>query len=209
MIASLRIENFALIDEVHIQFTKGFTVITGETGSGKSILLNALNLILGERANFSVIGDRKDKSIVEANIEIADFDLKSFFEKEELDYFDSCIIRREISKQGRSRAFINDTPVQLTTLKELSSRLIHIHSQYNTLELKDVNYQLNILDSLAGNNVVAKKFKADFRAFSNEKKELKALQTQLAEVASTADYNQFQLNELLELNQEKPLLVGR
>lgn len=200
MIASLRIENFALIDEVHIQFTKGFTVITGETGSGKSILLNALNLILGERANFSVIGDRKDKSIVEAQIQIADFDLKTFFEKEELDYFDNCIIRREISKLGRSRAFINDTPVQLSTLKELSSRLIHIHSQYNTLELKDVNYQLNILDSLAGNNEVAKQFKADFRAFSQEKKELKALQAQLAELASTADYNQFQLNELLELN---------
>lgn len=200
MIASLRIENFALIDEVQIQFTKGLTVITGETGSGKSILLNALNLILGERANFAVIGDRKDKSIVEAQIEIADFDLKAFFEKEELDYFDSCIIRREISKQGRSRAFINDTPVQLTTLKELSSRLIHIHSQYNTLELKDVNYQLNILDSLAGNNESAKQFKSDFRKFSQDKRELKALQLQLAEFASTADYNLFQLNELLELN---------
>ncbi len=200
MIASLRIENFALIDEVQIQFTKGFTVITGETGSGKSILLNALNLILGERANFAVIGDRRDKSIVEAQIEIADFDLKAFFQKEELDYFDTCIIRREISKQGRSRAFINDTPVQLTTLKELSSRLIHIHSQYNTLELKDVNYQLNILDSLAGNNALSKQFKADFRTFSQDKRELKALQSQLAELASTADYNQFQLNELLELN---------
>lgn len=200
MIASLRIENFALIDKVHIQFTKGFTVITGETGSGKSILLNALNLILGERANFSVIGDQKDKSIVEAQIEIADFDLKSFFEKEELDYFDSCIIRREISKQGRSRAFINDTPVQLTTLKELSSQLIHIHSQYNTLELKDINYQLNMLDALAGNSKLAKKYRKDFNAYSQSKRELKSLQVQLAELASTADYNQFQLNELLELN---------
>jgi DNA repair protein RecN (Recombination protein N) len=200
MIGSLRIENFALIDEVHIQFTKGFTVITGETGSGKSILLNALNLILGERANFSVIGDRKDKSIVEAQIQIADFNLKSFFEKEELDYFDNCIIRREISKSGRSRAFINDTPVQLSTLKDLSSRLIHIHSQYNTLELKDVKYQLNILDVLSGNSDITKQFKSDFRAFSKEKSELKELQAQLAEVASTADYNQFQLNELLELN---------
>lgn len=203
MIASLRIENFALIDEVQIQFTKGFTVITGETGSGKSILLNALNLILGERANFNVIGDRKDKSVVEAHIEIADFDLKAFFEREELDYFDACIIRREISKQGRSRAFINDTPVQLNTLKELSSRLIHIHSQYNTLELKDVNYQLNVLDSLAGIKTVSTQFKTDFRKFSQEKRELKALQAQLAEFALTADYNQFQLNELLELNLDK------
>lgn len=203
MITSLRIENFALIDEAHIQFSNGFTVITGETGSGKSILLNALNLILGERANFSVIGDRKDKSVVEAHIEIADFGLNTFFEKEELDYFDTCIVRREISKQGRSRAFINDTPVQLTTLKELSSRLIHIHSQYNTLELKDLNHQLNILDSLAGNKVAAEEFKRDFNAFVREKRELKSLQSQLAELASTADYNQFQLNELLELNLDK------
>lgn len=203
MIASLRIENFALIDEVQIHFTKGFSVITGETGSGKSILLNALNLILGERANFSVIGDRKDKSVVEAHIEIADFDLKAFFELEELDYFDSCIIRREISKQGRSRAFINDTPVQLNTLKDLASRLIHIHSQYNTLELKDVNYQLNVLDSLAGIASETTVFKSDYKLFLQEKRELKALQSKLAEFSSTADYNQFQLNELEELQLDK------
>lgn len=199
MIASLRIENFALIDEVHIQFNKGFTVITGETGSGKSILLNALNLILGERANFNVIGDRMDKSVVEAEIEIADFGLKAFFDQEELDYFDTCIVRREISKQGRSRAFINDTPVQLTTLKDLSSKLIHIHSQYNTLELKDVNFQLNVLDVLTENKAETDKFKLEFRAFQQDKRQLKELQSQLAEFASTADYNQFQLNELEEL----------
>ena len=199
MIASLRIENFALIDEVTIQFNKGFTVITGETGSGKSILLNALNLILGERANFNVIGDRMDKSVVEAEIVITDFDLKSFFEQEELDYFDTCIVRREISKQGRSRAFINDTPVQLTTLKDLSSRLIHIHSQYNTLELKDVNFQLYVLDVLANLKEKTNAFTAEFRAFQQDKRKLKELQTQLAEFASTADYNQFQLSELEEL----------
>lgn len=199
MIASLRIENFALIDEVTIQFNKGFTVITGETGSGKSILLNALNLILGERANFNVIGDRMDKSVVEAEIVITDFDLKPFFEREELDYFDTCIVRREISKQGRSRAFINDTPVQLTTLKELSSKLIHIHSQYNTLELKDVNFQLNVLDILADLKGKTDAFKSEFRSFQQDKRKLKELQTQLAALASTADYNQFQLNELEEL----------
>ena len=199
MIASLRIENFALIDEVTIQFNKGFTVITGETGSGKSILLNALNLILGERANFNVIGDRMDKSVVEAEIVITDFDLKPFFELEELDYFDTCIVRREISKQGRSRAFINDTPVQLNTLKDLSSRLIHIHSQYNTLELKDVNFQLNILDLLANLKGTTDTFRLEFRSFQQDKRRLKELQTQLAEFASTADYNQFQLNELEEL----------
>ncbi len=203
MIASLRIENFALIDEVNIQFTKGFTVITGETGSGKSILLNALNLILGERANYTVIGEKKDKAVVEAHIEIADFDLKTFFEQEELDYFDACIIRREISKQGRSRAFINDTPVQLNTLKDLASRLIHIHSQYNTLEIKDLNYQLNVLDSLAGMASDTKGFKSDYKAFLQAKKELRELEVSLAEFASTADYNQFQLSELEELHLDK------
>ena len=133
MISSLRIENFALIDAADIFFNKGFTVITGETGSGKSILLSALNLILGERANFSVIGNLMDKSTVEAEIEIKGFDLEEFFQNNELDYFDKTIVRREISIQGRSRAFINDTPVQLSVLKAFSSQLIHIHSQYNTL----------------------------------------------------------------------------
>ena len=137
MIKSLSIENFALIDSVTIRFKSGFTVITGETGSGKSILLNALNLILGERANFSVIGNRSDKSVVEAEIDISGFGLQPFFEANELDYFDQAIVRREIHKQGRSRAFINDSPVHLNILKDFSSQLIHIHSQYNTLELKD------------------------------------------------------------------------
>ena len=113
MIASLRIENFALIDAVEINFKSGFTIITGETGSGKSILLNALNLILGERANYSVIGTNSDRSIVEADVKIKGFGLESFFEENELDYFDTTIIRREINQQGRSRAFINDVPVQL------------------------------------------------------------------------------------------------
>ena len=129
MISSLRIENFALIDSANIKFDSGFTVITGETGSGKSILLNALNLILGERANFSVIGNKGDKSFVEAELNIAKFGLEEFFTSNELDYFDKTIVRREISKSGRSRAFINDTPVQLSVLKAFSSQLIHIHSQ--------------------------------------------------------------------------------
>ena len=110
MLRSLRIDNFALIDEALIKFTDGFTVITGETGSGKSILLNALNLILGERANFSVIGNRKDKSVVEAEINIEGFGFEPFFEKYELDYYETTILRREIYKQGRSRAFINESP---------------------------------------------------------------------------------------------------
>jgi len=202
MIRSLRIDNFALIDAVSINFTDGFTVITGETGSGKSILLNALNLILGERANFSVIGDRKDKSVVEAEIEIKGFNLGDFFDKNQLDYFDTTIVRREIYKQGRSRAFINDVPVQLNILKEFMSGLIHIHSQYNTLELKDTNFQLNVLDVLAETNGDRGKFQKTFAKVQFKRKELKEKEQRLLDSSSMSDYNTFQLVELNALDLE-------
>lgn len=200
MITSLRIENFALIDAVEINFNSGFTVITGETGSGKSILLNALNLILGERANFSVIGTNSDKSIVEADIQIKGFGLEMFFEENELDYFDTTIVRREINQQGRSRAFINDVPVQITTLKAFTSQLIHIHSQYNTLELKDTNFQLNVLDVLANTLLERNQFSERFVAFKKDQFELNKKKELLAASISQLDYNTFQLNELIELD---------
>ena len=200
MIRTLRIENFALIDSVTINFNSGFTVITGETGSGKSILLNALNLILGERANFSVIGNRSDKSIVEAEIDISGFGLEKFFESNELDFFNQSIVRREIHKQGRSRAFINDTPVQLTLLKEFTSQLVHIHSQYNTLELKDVRFQLKVLDVLAGVVEERKNFASRMKKYQENLKTLEQKKIDLADSLSQADYNTFQLNELKSLN---------
>lgn len=200
MISSLRIENFALIETALINFNSGFTVITGETGSGKSILLNALNLILGERANFSVIGKLNDKSIVEAELSIKGFGLESFFEENELDYFDNTIVRREIHRQGRSRAFINDTPVQLNVLKAFSGQLIHIHSQYNTLELKEVDFQLKVLDVLSGTLKERAEFNKGLTQFIAGKKRLTKMKSDLAEVVSQADYNAFQLNELEELN---------
>lgn len=200
MLRSLSIENFALIDEANIEFDKGFTVITGETGSGKSILLNALNLILGERANFSVIGKLKDKSVVEGVVDLSGFDVSDFFEKNELDYFDNTILRREIYKQGRSRAFINDVPVQLSVLKELSSRLIHIHSQYNTLELKDLAFQLDVLDILAGTRSLRQEYSDKYLKFRKDEKQLEDLQSELIKLTSTADYNTFQLQELELLN---------
>ncbi len=199
MITSLRIENFALIDAAEINFKSGFTVITGETGSGKSILLNALNLILGERANFSVIGSTSDKSIVEADIDITGFGLENFFQTNELDYFDKTIVRREINKQGRSRAFINDVPVQLNVLKDFSSQLIHIHSQYNTLELKDVNFQLYVLDVLAGVLDEKEIFSKRFEELRKNKSLLSGKKEQLSNSLAQADYNAFQLNELEEL----------
>ena len=200
MIKSLRIENFALIDSVNIQFDGGFTVITGETGSGKSILLNALNLILGERANFSVIGELKDKSVVEAEIDISGFNMKNFFAANQLDYFDLTIVRREIYKQGRSRAFINDIPVQLNILKELTGGLIHIHSQYNTLELKDKDFQLRLLDVLAGTLKKRTQFQNVFAGYQLKKKELTEKSLLLAESSSKIDYDSFQLTELQALD---------
>ena len=200
MIKSLRIENFALIDSVNIQFDGGFTVITGETGSGKSILLNALNLILGERANFSVIGELKDKSVVEAEIDISGFNMKNFFKANQLDYFDLTIVRREIYKQGRSRAFINDIPVQLNILKELTGGLIHIHSQYNTLELKDKDFQIRLLDVLAGTLKKRTQFQNVFAGYQLKKKELTEKSLLLAESSSKIDYDSFQLTELQALD---------
>jgi DNA repair protein RecN (Recombination protein N) len=200
MIRSLSIENFALIDSVTIDFNSGFTVITGETGSGKSILLNALNLILGERANFSVIGNRGEKSTVEAEVDISGFGMEKFFSKNELDYFDQAIVRREIHKQGRSRAFINDTPVQLTLLKEFTSQLVHIHSQYNTLELKDASFQLKVLDVLAEAMEERDAFRRRISKYRDQLRTLEDKKKQLSESLTQSDYNTFQLNELKGLN---------
>ncbi len=199
MIRSLRIDNFALIEQAQICFQSGFTVITGETGSGKSILLNALQLILGERANFQVIGAARDKSVVEAEIDVKNFNIKAFFEENELDYFDTTIVRREIYKQGRSRAFINDIPVQLTVLKQFSSKLIHIHSQYNTLELKDKEYQLRLLDVLSGNLDARKKYSEKYRLHQENKRKLVELKDTYSEASQKQDYNSFQLEEIQAL----------
>ncbi len=196
MLKSLSIDNFALIDKSLINFNPGFTVITGETGSGKSILLNALNLILGERADFGVIGPRKDKAIVEATLNLKGFGLSAFFELNDLDYSDESVIRREISKEGRSRAFINDTPVQLNILRELGSRLIHIHSQYNTLELKDQRFQL----VLAGTSAKRDQFTVLYKQIQDLRSKRDAIQVDLAKARQEEDYNTFQLNELSSLN---------
>ncbi len=203
MLHTLRIQNFALIETAELNFNSGFTVITGETGSGKSILLAALNLILGERADFSVIGKASDKAIVEAEFSIDQFQLTAFFEENDLDFLPQTILRREINTAGKSRAFINDTPVSLFVMKELTSHLVNIHSQYNTLELKNKTYQLEVLDTLADlipqRVVYLKKFKA--LQFLNE--ELSALKISHEKALYEQDFAAFQLEELAELNLEK------
>jgi len=199
MLASLRISNFALIDEVELNFQSGYTVLTGETGSGKSILLHALQLILGERAELSVIGPDAPKSIVEANFQLNDSYL-SFFEEHDLDYDVNTIIRREIAKEGKSRAFINDVPVSLQTLKLLTSRLVQIHSQYNTLELRSKSFQLELIDVLTGLMPERKSFEKKFGAFDSVSKELKSLDEQYHAAVQAEDYDRFILDELQELS---------
>lgn len=196
MITSLRVSNFALISELDLHLYSGFSAITGETGSGKSILLGALELLLGERADFSLIGPLSDKAVVEASATISGYDLLSFFNENDLDYADQTIIRREISNSGRSRAFINDTPVQLTVLREFSSRLVNIHSQYNTLELKDRDVQLEMLDTIAELTGQRKEYTMLFKRYKEKNQELKIKEEELSTLLKQRDYNQFQLTEL-------------
>lgn len=200
MITFLRVSNFALISELDLHLHSGFSVITGETGSGKSILLGALELLLGERADFSLIGPLSDKAVVEASATISSYDLLPFFQENDLDYADQTIIRREISNSGRSRAFINDTPVQLTILREFSSRLVNIHSQYNTLELKDRDIQLEMLDTIAELTEQRKEFTTLYKRYKHKNQELKAKEEELSNLLKQRDYNQFQLTELEGLN---------
>jgi DNA repair protein RecN (Recombination protein N) len=200
MLRHLRINNFALIEHLDLSLEKGYSVITGETGSGKSILLGALELLLGERADFSLIGPVSEKASVEAEFDLSSFDLKSIFEENDIDYSDQTIVRREINQSGRSRAFINDTPVQLNILKELTSRLVYIHSQYNTLELKSKQFQLDVLDVLSGLMSERAIFSQLCEEHKSKHNDLKKLKADLADLLKQKDYNQFQLQELDELN---------
>lgn len=196
MLHALRIKNFALINQIELVLKPGYTVITGETGSGKSILLHALNLILGERADFSVIGPESDKAVVEAEFEMKGFHLESFFQENDLDQEDRTIIRREINMNGKSRAFINDTPVSLTVLKTLTSALVNINSQYNTLELKNKAYQLEVLDTLSELQLKRADFTALFKKFNEQKTLLANLKSSLSLALQQKDYTNFQLVEL-------------
>lgn len=199
MLSLLRISNFALIDYLELDLKRGFSVITGETGSGKSILLHALNLILGERADFSVIGPENSKCFVEAEFQITE-SFSDFFESHDLDFSQNIVVRREINTQGKSRAFINDTPVSLAILKDFSSRLVIIHSQYNSLELREKEFQLDVLDCLADLEQIRKDYQLKFQAWKTHKNELEKLKVEFQNQAKLLDYNQFQLNELLDLN---------
>jgi DNA repair protein RecN (Recombination protein N) len=199
MLKKLVVKNFALISSLELDPDTGFTTITGETGAGKSILLGALGLIAGQRADSSVLFNPEEKCFVEAEFEIGSYHLESFFEQHELDFSSRSIVRREINAQGKSRSFINDTPVNLTVLKELSALLIDIHSQHQSLALTRESVQLSYLDSYAGNQHLLQQYKKKYDAFRSAKEKRERLLHEQAELEKQEDYLRFQLNELEEL----------
>lgn len=204
MLSTLSISNYALIDRLEVDFNKGFTVITGETGAGKSILLGGLSLVLGKRADLSSLRVKDQKCIIEGTFKIDTYGLQNFFEENDLDYEDSTVIRREILPSGKSRAFVNDTPVTLGVLSTLGENLIDIHSQHQTMQLTENDFQLKLVDALANNQKRLSVYRKDLKAYRKTQKELE----KLIEVQSSAnkeqDYNTFLLEEL----EKAPLKVG-
>jgi DNA repair protein RecN (Recombination protein N) len=197
MITSLSIENFALIEKLSVQFSDGFSTITGETGAGKSILLGALGLVLGKRADLTSLKNTSEKCIIEAHFGIKNYNLKPFFESNDLDYEDETIIRREILPSGKSRAFINDTPVNLQELQELSTYLIDVHSQHQTQGLSDDTVQFQIIDSVASNFDLIFDYANQLKDYKKSKLALSSKKDTLQNVLKEQEYNTFLLEELL------------
>lgn len=200
MLQTLHIKNFALIEHLHIDFSDRLSTITGETGAGKSILLGALGLVVGNRADLTSLKDKEQKCVVEAHFNIADYHLQDFFAENDLDYEDVTIIRREILPSGKSRAFVNDSPVNLQELQQLGTYLIDIHSQQQTRELSDDQYQIQILDAVAGNREEVVNYKKQLSGYKGILSQLKKIQEQKDALAKEQDYNAFLLQELLSAN---------
>jgi DNA repair protein RecN (Recombination protein N) len=198
MLKSLLIKNYALIDRLEILFNEGFTIITGETGAGKSIILGALSLILGKRADKNVLLDKENKCIVEGKVNISKYNLSSFFSENDLDFDDNTIIRREINAAGKSRAFINDTPVNLALLREFSLKLIDIHSQHQNLDVLSSKYQIRTYDQLADCIDVFSEFRLNYIKLKELKKELEELKSIAAKEKADMDYYNYQFNQLDE-----------
>lgn len=198
MLAQLYIKNYALIDELDVSFDEGLTIITGETGAGKSILLGGLSLVLGKRVDFSNIKNTDNKSIIECMFNIEAYNLESLFATYDLEYEQQTIIRREVLPSGKSRAFVNDSPVTLAVLDALGQQLIDIHSQHETLSLTDDTFQFQIIDALAQSHDVLKEYKETLAAYIKNQKELESLQNQQQQSKKDYDYNSFLLQEIEE-----------
>ncbi|MFM2369255.1 MAG: repair protein RecN [Bacteroidota bacterium] len=197
MITSLSIKNYALIEKLTIDFSKGFSTITGETGAGKSIILGALGLVLGKRADLTSLKNKEEKCVIEAYFEISKYNLLPFFDANDLDYENETIIRREILPSGKSRAFINDSPVNLQELQELSLFLIDIHSQQQTQELSDENVQFDIIDAIANNKETILDYQSLLKSYKSDKSKLNSLLKKQSESKKEQEYNTFLLDELV------------
>jgi DNA repair protein RecN (Recombination protein N) len=198
LLASITIRNYALINELHIDFSSGLSIITGETGAGKSILLGALGLVLGNRADSSTLKNTNKKCVIEAIVSIDTYNLQDFFETVDIDYERNTILRREILPSGKSRAFINDTPVTLLVLTALRARLIDIHSQHQTLQVSDQEFQFQLLDAVANNVSMLAAYTSGLASYTKEKKKLEEIQLAQREANLQYDYNSHLYNELLE-----------
>jgi DNA repair protein RecN (Recombination protein N) len=198
LLTQLSINNYALINQLSIDFSSGLSIITGETGAGKSILLGALGLVLGNRADLSSLKDTSRKCIVEAKVSLANYNLKDFFDKVDLDYEAETIIRREILPSGKSRAFVNDTPVTLSVLNQLRTQLVDVHSQHQTMQLSDNNFQFSVIDSLAKNQDRIASYQRGFQQLNHHKKQLQKLEAIQKEANQQYDYNLHLFNELEE-----------
>ena len=196
MLTRLFISNYALIDRLEIDFQSGLTIVTGETGAGKSILLGALSLIMGERADTKAVRDTTQKTIVEATLSITDYGLQTLFEQADIDYDEDCILRREVSPNGRSRAFVNDTPVSLTFMREVATRLVDIHSQHSNMLLADPQFQLSIIDSLADNAKLREQYADIYGKYVDAQQKLKRFIEQHEKDKAEEDYMRFQLDQL-------------
>jgi DNA repair protein RecN (Recombination protein N) len=209
MIRQLQITNYAIIEELSIQFSEGLTIVTGETGAGKSILLGALGLIMGERADTKALFRPDTKCVVEGRFAVGSYDLKSFFEVNDLDYEDELLIRREILPNGKTRAFVNDTPVNLKTLQDLSASLIDLHQQFDTLDIHNVNFQLRLLDALADNGQELAAYQRAYRQYVQDSRVLEQLRERAAAGVREQEFIAFQLDEFarasLVAGEQEPL----
>ena len=208
MIQRLLIKNYAIIESLEMDFAKGLTIITGETGAGKSILLGGLGMILGNRADTKVLYNEKEKCVIEGYFDISAYDLKPFFEDNEIDYDQQTVVRRELTPSGKTRAFINDTPVNLGQLRAFSGKLVDLHQQFDTLDIHDATFQLQMIDALAGNKGPLSIYREKFRIFQSDKKKLAQLIEKSERSAREIEFLNFQLEEfnkaeLIEGEQEK------
>lgn len=208
MIQRLLIKNYAIIESLDIEFADSLTIITGETGAGKSILLGALGMILGNRTDTKVLYNQAEKCVIEGYFDVQNYDLKGFFEENEIDYDDNSVVRRELTPQGKTRSFINDTPVNLTQLREFSSKLVDLHQQFDTLDIHDTSFQLQMVDALADNKAPLSIYREKFKSFQSDKKILKDLKEKSERSTREIEFLNFQLDEfnkaeLIEGEQER------